>query len=57
MSVILKHRAKSGAIFELDRWLSDENIEVIAIDENGIVYCSDSIKSRISISDDKFRFE
>lgn len=46
-----------GGSGELDRWLSDEDIEVIAIDENGIVYCSDSIKSRISISDDKFRFE
>ncbi len=41
----------------LDRWLSNEDIEVIAIDENGVVYCSDSIKGRISISDDKFRFE
>lgn len=46
-----------GGSGELDRWLSDEDIEVIAIDENGVVYCSDSIKSRISISDDKFRFE
>lgn len=46
-----------GGSGELDRWLSDEDIEVIAINENGIVYCSDSIKSRISISDDKFRFE
>lgn len=46
-----------GGSGELDRWLGDEDIEVIAIDENGVVYCSDSIKSRISISDDKFRFE
>ena len=33
-----------GGSGELDRWLSDEDIEVIAVDENGIVYCSDSIK-------------
>lgn len=46
-----------GGSKDLDRWLSNEDIEVIAIDENGVVYCSDSIKSRISISDDKFRFE
>lgn len=46
-----------GGSKDLDRWLSNEDIEVIAIDENGVVYCSDSIKGRISISDDKFRFE
>ncbi|WP_294588371.1 FAD:protein FMN transferase [uncultured Ruminococcus sp.] len=46
-----------GGSKDIDRWLGNEDIEVIAIDENGVVYCSDSIKSRISISDDKFRFE
>lgn len=46
-----------GGSKDLDRWLGNEDIEVIAIDENGVVYCSDSIKGRINISDDKFRFE
>lgn len=43
-----------GGTDSLDKWLHTEDIEVIAIGEDKSVYCSDSIKSRITVNNNEF---
>ncbi len=45
-----------GGTKKLDGYLADEDISVIAIDKNKLVYCSDNIKNNVETANDSYKF-
>ncbi len=57
LSDFLSTRIFIGGTEELDRWLSDESIQLIAADTEGNVYCSDSIRDSTELKSGGFKFK
>ncbi|MBR1423716.1 MAG: FAD:protein FMN transferase [Ruminococcus sp.] len=55
-SDFLSTRIFVGGEEELERWLSDDEISVIAIDDRGRLHCSENIKESVSITNSEFTF-
>lgn len=56
LSDFLSTRIFAGGEEELERWLSEDDISVIAIDDRGRLHCSENIKKSVSITNSEFTF-